>query len=474
MEESFIQKVTKETLERLQAERGGDKEVLLIFMGGDREVDTSLEAVANLARQGIVFSAYLTSAAERLIGKERVLGAGVKRIIGEYELWDRNILQKIDGIIVPVLTLNGASKLAHMIADNAVTSIILLAFRQKKKILIASDSVICCAGPEPSIASVYMKKVNEILNIIRGLGATVIPAKSLAREGAHLFSSGNPGGNVAQTVNTTVSSAPSAPCGGDNETCIECGLCVVHREDAVRNIVNAGADRISSKQAGGKVSSDLAKLIDHTLLNADSTIEDIKKLCDEARKYAFATVCVNPSNVNLARQFLKGSDVGVTTVIGFPLGATTPTVKAIEARDALANGADEIDMVLNVGALKSGNFRLVEDDIRAVREASKGKVLKVILETALLNSEQIKKASEIAKRAGADFVKTSTGFGPGGAKAEDVKIMRETVGPSMGVKASGGIRSEEDARGMVEAGASRIGASASVAIVSGGKSDSQY
>ncbi|MGM0442025.1 MAG: deoxyribose-phosphate aldolase [Elusimicrobiota bacterium] len=222
------------------------------------------------------------------------------------------------------------------------------------------------------------------------------------------------------------------------------------------------------------MAQDIAGLIDHTDLNADSTDKEIGELCEEAKKYNFATVCVNPTNVKLASQLLKGTDVGVTTVIGFPLGATTPTVKAIEARDAIANGADEIDMVMNVGALKSGNYQLVEDDIKAVREATQGKILKVILETALLDEDQIRKASQLAKSAGADFVKTSTGFGPGGAKEEDISVMRETVGESMGVKASGGIHSKEEAQGMVDAGASRIGASASVAIVTGGESDSAY
>ncbi|MFH1416525.1 MAG: deoxyribose-phosphate aldolase [Elusimicrobiota bacterium] len=214
--------------------------------------------------------------------------------------------------------------------------------------------------------------------------------------------------------------------------------------------------------------------IDHTSLKADATQEQIGKLCEEAKQYGFATVCVNPSNVKLAKQLLKDSSVGVTTVVGFPLGATTPTVKAIEARDAIANGADEIDMVINVGALKSGNYNMVKDDIKAVRDATAGKVLKVILETALLNSEQIVEASRMAKDAGADFVKTSTGFGPGGATVKDIRLMRETIGPIMGVKASGGIRTREDAANMIDAGATRIGASASVAIVTGGESEGSY
>jgi len=227
-----------------------------------------------------------------------------------------------------------------------------------------------------------------------------------------------------------------------------------------------GADRIGVCHPTEKCSP-IAGMIDHTLLKPNATQEEILKLCNEARRYCFASVCVNPSYVSLAASQLKGSGVKVCTVVGFPLGSTTPTVKAIEARDAIANGADEIDMVLNVGALKSGNDALVLDDIRAVREATRGKVLKVILETSYLAQEEKIRACKLAQEAGADFVKTSTGFGPSGATVEDIKLMRETVGPRMGVKASGGIRDMATVHAMVEAGATRIGASASVAIVSG-------
>ncbi len=472
MKESLIQKITRETVEKLKNSGKDKREILLIFMGGDREVETALGQVSVLAARGALFSAYMTPAAQRLIGREKILAAGVERIVEEKEMWDRSILDKAKGIIVPVLTLNGAAKTALMIADNAASNILLLAFRHNKKIIVAKDAVICCGAPDPPAISLYMRKINEYLNTLRNFGAIVVSAKNLARETSEVFrfspSAANPAGLI-------VSMPSSAPCGGDIQECIECGLCVVYREDDVRDVVNSGADRISAKKAGGKVSGDLAHLIDHTLLNADATTGEVKKLCDEARQYKFATVCVNPSNVKLAKQFLKGSGVGITTVVGFPLGATTPTVKAIESRDAIANGADEIDMVLNVGALKSGNWRLVEDDIKAVREATPGRVLKVILETALLDKEQIKKACQLAKSAGADFVKTSTGFGPGGAKIEDVMLMRETVGPSMGVKASGGVRSAADAREMVQAGATRIGASASVSIAGGkGGADEGY
>lgn len=213
---------------------------------------------------------------------------------------------------------------------------------------------------------------------------------------------------------------------------------------------------------------DLAAIIDHTLLKPEATKDQIVKLCEEAMEFGFASVCVNPTYVSLAASLLKDTPVKVCTVVGFPLGASTPLVKAVEARDAIAAGAREVDMVINVGALKSGDDDLVGRDIRAVVEAARGRALvKVILETALLTNDEKVKACLIAKAQGADFVKTSTGFGPGGATVEDVRLMRKVVGADMGVKAAGGIRTLETALAMVEAGASRIGASASVAIVKG-------
>jgi len=235
-------------------------------------------------------------------------------------------------------------------------------------------------------------------------------------------------------------------------------------------IKSAGADRVSVCKPTKK-GSNTARYVDHTLLKPNATQDEIAKLCEEARQFCFASVCVNPSYVALASQYLRGSGVKVCTVVGFPLGSTTPTVKAIEARDAIANGADEIDMVINIGALKSGNDVMVYDDIKAVREATRGKVLKVILETSLLSNEEKVRASVASKKAGADFVKTSTGFAGGGATVEDVRLMRETVGPLMGVKASGGIRDAKMASDMIAAGATRLGTSASVAIVTDAKAD---
>lgn len=218
----------------------------------------------------------------------------------------------------------------------------------------------------------------------------------------------------------------------------------------------------------------LNKYIDHTLLKPYASQEQIETLIEEAKKYDFASVCVNPTWVSFAAQALKATDVKVCTVIGFPLGANTPELKAFETSDAIQNGANEIDMVINIGALKSRNFDLVERDIRAVVEAAKGTLVKVIIETCLLTDDEKVKACQIAQKAGADFVKTSTGFSTGGATVADVALMRKTVGPDMGVKASGGARSYEDALAFIKAGATRIGASSGVAIMEGDVANGDY
>ncbi|QHJ71512.1 deoxyribose-phosphate aldolase [Planococcus halotolerans] len=221
--------------------------------------------------------------------------------------------------------------------------------------------------------------------------------------------------------------------------------------------------------------TNIASYIDHTLLKPESTKEQVIQLCKEAAEYEFASVCVNPSYVETAAAELKNSKVKVCTVIGFPLGASTSETKAFETKDAIEKGAEEIDMVVNIGAIKSGDSELVKNDIQAVVDAAKGKaIVKVIIEASLLTDEEKVLASRLSKEAGADFVKTSTGFSTGGATVADVKLMRETVGSELGVKASGGVRSLEDVQGMIDAGASRIGASSGVQIMQGLKSDSDY
>lgn len=209
----------------------------------------------------------------------------------------------------------------------------------------------------------------------------------------------------------------------------------------------------------------LKKMIDHTILKPDATKEQVMKIINEAKEFGFASVCINPVNVKLASEMLKGSGVKVCTVIGFPLGANTSSTKAFEAKEAIENGAEEVDMVINIGKLKDKDLDYVKSDIKAVVQVAKGNAItKVILETCLLTDEEKVIACKLAKEAGADFVKTSTGFSKGGATAEDIRLMRETVGDKMGVKASGGVRTYEDASLMVESGASRIGASASISI----------
>lgn len=252
----------------------------------------------------------------------------------------------------------------------------------------------------------------------------------------------------------------------------QCSLCNDQRcperdQEAVENIVGAGADRVGST-LGVKRKPDMAARIDHTLLKPDATEDEIRNLCREAQVHSFASVCVNPVWVRLCKELLQGTDVMVATVIGFPLGAIPAEAKAGEAARAIAEGADELDMVLNIGFLKSGQYAEVEEDIRQVVSAASGKTVKVIIETALLSDEEKVKACILAQRAGAHFVKTSTGFSRGGATVQDVALMRHIVGAGMGVKASGGIKTGEDARRMLAAGASRIGASASVAIVGNG------
>jgi deoxyribose-phosphate aldolase len=255
-----------------------------------------------------------------------------------------------------------------------------------------------------------------------------------------------------------------------HEECAE-GVCVITCYDRLGQVVSAGATRVSSSL--GKIPDDpsVGRYIDHTLLKPDATKDQIAQLCYEARKYEFASVCVNPTHVKLCSDLLNGSPVKVCTVIGFPLGASSLRVKAFETETALRDGATEIDMVINIGALKAKDYDLVAQDINGVVRIAhaSGAIVKVIIETALLDAEEKVTACLLSKEAGANFVKTSTGFSGGGATVDDIALMRKVVGPEMGVKASGGVKDFEDAKNLVMAGATRIGASAGVKIVQGEK-----
>lgn len=263
-------------------------------------------------------------------------------------------------------------------------------------------------------------------------------------------------------------------CVATKDECTGCGHSASRRPEDTRKIISLGAARVSSAINIGHVRSDIAPYIDHTLLKPNATKDELSKLCEEARKYGFASVCVNPSNVRFCRSLLEGTQVKVVAVVGFPLGATSSEAKAFEAREAIRNGAEEIDMVMNIGAMKSKDYAVVLDDIQKVVRAVQPHKVKVIIETGMLTQSEKVIACTLSKIAGAAFVKTSTGFGPGGATVEDIALMKEVVGEGVEVKASGGIRTAEDAEKMLSAGATRIGASASVAIVTGKKDDGKW
>ncbi|MCS6951866.1 MAG: deoxyribose-phosphate aldolase [Bryobacterales bacterium] len=273
---------------------------------------------------------------------------------------------------------------------------------------------------------------------------------------------------IGEEILARLGKAPAVAAADSGACCQQCGegdaaVCA----DKVCRVVAAGAGRVSCCPAVARAQPSIAALIDHTLLRPEATRSDILRLCAEARQYGFASVCVNPYWVPLAAEALRGTSVKVCTVAGFPLGAAMTEIKRAEAEAAVRTGATEVDMVINIGALRSGDYDAVKTDIQSVVEICHraGALVKVILETALLDDRQKVIACVLARLAGADFVKTSTGFGPGGATVQDVALMRQVVGPEVGVKAAGGIRTLEDLRRMVAAGATRIGASASVRIV---------
>lgn len=331
------------------------------------------------------------------------------------------------------------------------------------------------------IEALVAKITTEVLNELKSQGAGTTPSATPAPVMAAGVDRLPPPGRYQPLSTVTSGHHHHHHHHGDGKVCEarrsgECagiGCCSELIPENVQKVVNCGADRIGNT-LGGKVDHALAAMIDHTLLKPDATREDVLALCAEARQYKFASVCVNPGWVKTAAEALAGSGVKVCTVVGFPLGATTTLTKVMETRDSIAAGADEIDMVINIGALKNRQDDWVESDILEVVRAAQGKIVKTIFETALLSDEEVIRACQMAKRAGADFVKTSTGFGPGGATAHHVALMRTTVGPLMGVKASGGIRDLETAREMIQAGATRIGASASVKIVKGEKGTGNY
>lgn len=445
----LVERITRDVMEALKEKKGS----------------TSAEGTASASRRRAIFilasptgreAGELAGMKERgwdlcLVvpgkGRER-LGPGAEAFVAEIitlreEMDFDALIGRVDSVIFRVGELHHLSRLANLIDDSPDVRLVFRALTLGKEVFL-HDAL----GPlNPGI----QKRVDSLFQAIRDLGIKIETIKT--------------SGSMAQIRKDE--DGGQKTCQAVMDECIGCGMCVSAVADKVDAVVKAGADRVSGVPGISEAGRKIGNLIDHTLLKPDTTREQIVHLCEEAKTYSFASVCINPAYVKLASECLRGSPVKVCTVIGFPLGATTIVTKAMETRDAIANGADEIDMVINVGALKTRNYDLVKRDIEAVVEAAAGHVVKVIIEAALLTDEEKMKACELARDAGADYVKTSTGFGPGGATVHDVALMRQTVGKYMGIKASGGIRDLETAQRMIEAGATRIGASASVAIVKG-------
>jgi len=431
------------------------KRVLVLLTGGNRRLTEALSQVGKICDCCEDCKVVLSSSAQKIVGVPAVRRAAPEaEVLTDGDVW--KLLEDVGAIYLPNMSLNAASKLLTLLPDSLVCILAIYGLMRGITVVAARDSLFA-AEIEPAAAPAAVReKIDDIEKQLAALGVCLCDVDKMTGPGTIVDPvTGEQKPNPACTLLTT----------GE---CSSCGLCVENNPDAVSKLVSGGAARVGAAIGAHPASGDISRMIDHTLLKPDATEDQFHKLCDEAKQFHFASVCINPGWVALCARLLAGSDVKVCTVIGFPLGATTPTAKAMETRDAIANGASEIDMVINVGALKSGDDELVRRDIEGVVNAARGQALvKVILETSLLTKEEIVKACLLAKMAGANFVKTSTGFGGGGATVEDIALMRETVGPEMGVKASGGIKDRQTAEAMVAAGATRIGASASVAIATG-------
>ncbi len=380
-----------------------------------------------------------------------------------------DFLKKYDAVMLPFMSLSALTHISSLNTDSMVCNYLIWHIISKKPLIASAEPLLNQIGAAPPV---LLREINQKIAKLSELGVIVTPLSqiciALEKACGIIYSSSDTAAGPFLAQNA---SCPS-PAG-----CIACGQCFIKRENDVNILKDSGAERISANPgidpSGGRFDENLARMIDHTLLKPDAKQSDIDKLCAEAAKYKFASVCVNPGWVRYCKDRLAESGVMVCTVVGFPLGATSTSAKACETVQAIADGADEIDMVINIGALKSGNLQLVEEDIRQVVKAAGSRTVKVILETSLLTDDEKTAACRLSKNAKAHFVKTSTGFGGGGATAADIALMRRTVGPVMGVKASGGVRDLKTAREMIAAGATRVGASASVAIVSGSVSEAK-
>lgn len=493
--ETLVKQITLEVLAALEKVPGQspppfraltawDSRDLVLFAGSAEELRCLMEETRDGARGTLVL------AGDSGVRLEHAESLGFARVVYMDEgQRPGELVADCTRVLIPVYTYQQLANLAGLCDSCWYVRVALKALADGRPVVVLP------AGLPAS--SPFRHKVDAYLREIAGYGIQVAPIEGTHHRASPGKVENSPGAippppparSVLQPEPLTIATAIApaeragvlgahARTGSHNGSspcqfkavgeCAGVGQCARHLPERVGIIVEHGADRLSAAPGVGPLGGDVAGLIDHTMLKPDATREEILQLCEEARTYGFASVCVNPTFVRLAAGALRGSDVKVCTVIGFPLGANTSVTKAMETRDAVANGADEIDMVINVGALKARNDDLVRRDIDAVVGAADGRIVKVILETALLDDDEKVRACKLAREAGADFVKTSTGFGPGGATARDIALMRQTVGRYMGVKASGGIKDLQIAQEMLAAGATRIGASASVKIVKGG------
>jgi deoxyribose-phosphate aldolase len=430
--------------------------VMVILTAGPADLTEVRQQLSKIAAAGVKIDLFIEDsfpAGERqpfrdMDGVEAIYEASVPPE-GCYSL-----ITRCDALLMPTLSLDTLNQITDMKADSPASRLAVEALGQDKQVVAPADIQLS------SDNLVLQQKFNEKLSQAGAAGIETVPLHELSYQ---ILQSSIDSGKL-----TEVSVSREKIEGGKP------GVSLAKKDDGVAAVVQSENMRLGTTIGVRDVRDEVAGYIDHTMLKPDVTRDEIVQLCEEARDYGFASVCINPSWVSLCHDILQGTPVKVCTVIGFPLGATTTATKVQETREAIANGADEIDMVMNVGALKEGDNEFVRRDIAAVKEAAGNRVLKVILETGLLSDSQKATACRLCKEAGADFVKTSTGFGPGGAKMNDIALMRRVVGGEMGVKASGGVHNFKEAVDMISAGASRIGASAGVAIVSGGEAGEGY
>jgi len=489
--EQIVEQIAREVMMKLKSQssnRGGSYTPPQTAGSQGRPTASGCVAVLVTANFKVVdqvmqqIGAVVPQGGRLLVSDYMVDNVGVKSLGGSVQVHTSRTMNACDAIrdiselVIPSLSLNTLSKAANLIADSYATQIISYALCEGIPVTVTDESLLDASRYFPSGVA---RKIDSFRRDLEGMGVRFSRGGIVVKP-EHKCTTCTGTGSCGSCSTGTTSSTPAfspLPVKTDSPqatgACLRdnCprtyGSCASNCPSSVKQVIAAGADRIEKGHDAIVPPAELARYIDHTLLKPTATTAEITKLCDEARQARFASVCVNPAYVGLAAKLLAGSGVMVCTVVGFPLGATSSFTKAMETRDAIANGADEIDMVINVGALKSKDYELVKSDIARVVEAANGHTVKVILETSLLTDEEKVKGCELSKAAGADFVKTSTGFSSGGATAADIALMRKTVGPTMGVKASGGIRDTQTAQQMVAAGATRIGASASVAIIRG-------